>query len=47
MQMGQMRLEPNINCVIRKDGAEFRTPICEVKNLNSFKHVEAAIAYEV
>jgi len=46
MQMGQMRLEPNINCVIRKDGAEFRTPIVECKNLNSFKHVEAAVAYE-
>ena len=46
MQMGQMRLEPNVNCIIRKDGQEFRTPIAEVKNLNSFKHVEAAIAYE-
>jgi aspartyl-tRNA(Asn)/glutamyl-tRNA(Gln) amidotransferase subunit B len=46
MQMGQMRLEPNINCIIRTDGKEFRTPIAEVKNLNSFKHVEAAIAYE-
>ena len=46
MQMGQMRLEPNVNCIIRADGKEFRTPIAEVKNLNSFKHVESAIAYE-
>ncbi|MCG3178643.1 MAG: Aspartyl/glutamyl-tRNA(Asn/Gln) amidotransferase subunit B [Phycisphaerae bacterium] len=46
MQMGQMRLEPNINLVIRKDGAEYRTPIVECKNLNSFRHVEAAVEYE-
>ncbi len=46
MQMGQMRLEPNINVIIRKDGQEYRTPIVEVKNLNSFRHVEAAVAYE-
>ena len=47
MQKGQMRFEPNINVAIEHDGREFRTPICEVKNLNSFKAVRSAIAYEV
>ncbi len=47
MQMGQMRLEPNVNCVIRAGGGEYRTPIAEIKNLNSFRHVESAVEYEV
>ncbi|HAK95670.1 MAG TPA: Asp-tRNA(Asn)/Glu-tRNA(Gln) amidotransferase GatCAB subunit B [Planctomycetes bacterium] len=46
MQKGHMRFEPNINCIIEKDGAEARTPIVEVKNLNSFKALEAAVAFE-
>lgn len=47
MQKGQMRFEPNINVAIECEGREYRTPICEVKNLNSFKAVRDAIAYEI
>lgn len=47
MQMGQMRFEPNINVRILRDGREYRTPIVEVKNLNSFKSLHGAIAYEI
>lgn len=46
MQKGQMRFEPNVNVVIESDGGEVRTPIVEIKNLNSFRHVRDAIAYE-
>ncbi len=47
MQKGQMRFEPNINLRIREDGREFRTPIVEVKNLNSFRSLHGAIGYEI
>jgi len=46
MEKGQMRFEPNINVVIVADDQEYRTPISEVKNLNSFRWVRSAIAYE-
>jgi len=47
MQQGHMRFEPNINVEITDDdGREYRTPICEVKNLNSFRALEQAVAYE-
>lgn len=47
MQRGHMRFEPNINVLITmRDGTEVRTPIVEVKNLNSFRAVEGAIRYE-
>lgn len=46
MQQGHMRFEPNINVVIQKDGVEYKTPIVEVKNLNSFRAVEGAINHE-
>ncbi|BAM04830.1 Asp-tRNA(Asn)/Glu-tRNA(Gln) amidotransferase subunit GatB [Phycisphaera mikurensis] len=47
MQRGHVRFEPNINVVIRDaDGTEFKTPIVEVKNLNSFKAVRGAIEHE-
>ncbi len=46
MQRGQMRFEPNINVAIVADGREYRTPISEVKNLNSFRSVRRAIEYE-
>lgn len=46
MKKGQMRFEPNVNLVITRGGTEYRTPIVEVKNLNSFKSVRSAIAYE-
>jgi aspartyl-tRNA(Asn)/glutamyl-tRNA(Gln) amidotransferase subunit B len=46
MQMGHMRFEPNINLHIRRGEQVFKTPIVEVKNLNSFRALEGAVAYE-
>jgi aspartyl-tRNA(Asn)/glutamyl-tRNA(Gln) amidotransferase subunit B len=47
MQKGHMRFEPNINLVISKDDAEYKTPIAEIKNLNSFRALERSVEYEV
>jgi len=47
MQKGHMRFEPNINLQITKDGQLYKTPISEVKNLNSFRALERSVAYEV
>ncbi len=47
MQKGHMRFEPNINLHITRNGQVFKTPITEVKNLNSFRALERSIAYEV
>jgi aspartyl-tRNA(Asn)/glutamyl-tRNA(Gln) amidotransferase subunit B len=47
MQMGHMRFEPNINLHILRDGRLFKTPIVEVKNLNSFRGLEGCVAYEI
>jgi aspartyl-tRNA(Asn)/glutamyl-tRNA(Gln) amidotransferase subunit B len=46
MQKGHMRFEPNINLHITKDGKLYKTPISEVKNLNSFRALEGSVAYE-
>ncbi|NOT00578.1 MAG: Asp-tRNA(Asn)/Glu-tRNA(Gln) amidotransferase subunit GatB [Phycisphaerales bacterium] len=46
MQKGQMRFEPNINVEITAGGQTFRTPISEVKNLNSFRSVRGAVEFE-
>ena len=46
MQRGHMRFEPNINVHIERTGEVFKTPVVEIKNLNSFKAVHGAIAYE-
>ncbi len=46
MQKGHMRFEPNINLAITKDGKEYRTPITEVKNLNSFRSLQRSVEYE-
>ncbi|MFT3687282.1 MAG: Asp-tRNA(Asn)/Glu-tRNA(Gln) amidotransferase subunit GatB [Phycisphaerales bacterium] len=47
LQEGHMRFEPNINCHLTlNDGRLVKTPIVEVKNLNSFKAVRGAIEYE-
>ncbi len=47
MQKGHMRFEPNINCVLTmKDGSVVRTPIVEVKNLNSFRSLKGAVEFE-
>jgi aspartyl-tRNA(Asn)/glutamyl-tRNA(Gln) amidotransferase subunit B len=47
MQQGQMRFEPNVNVAFTWQGREFRTPISEIKNLNSFRAVRGAIQYEI
>lgn len=44
LEKGEMRVEPNIS--LSKDPNKFGTKV-EVKNLNSFKTVEKAIAYEL
>jgi aspartyl-tRNA(Asn)/glutamyl-tRNA(Gln) amidotransferase subunit B len=47
MQKGHMRFEPNINMHLTlSDGRSIKTPIVEVKNLNSFKAVRGAIEFE-
>ncbi|MFZ4573871.1 MAG: Asp-tRNA(Asn)/Glu-tRNA(Gln) amidotransferase subunit GatB [Phycisphaerales bacterium] len=48
MQKGHMRFEPNINCELTlEDGSKVRTPVVEVKNLNSFKSLRGAIDFEL
>jgi len=48
MQKGHMRFEPNINCELTLgDGRLVRTPVVEVKNLNSFRAVKGAIEHEL
>ncbi len=47
MQKGHMRFEPNVNLVITKDAQEYKTPIVEVKNLNSFRALEKSVDYEI
>jgi aspartyl-tRNA(Asn)/glutamyl-tRNA(Gln) amidotransferase subunit B len=48
MQKGHMRFEPNINCHLTlSDGSLVKTPIVEIKNLNSFKSLKGAIEYEL
>lgn len=47
MQEGSLRCDANVNLHIEQDdGEKIATPIVEVKNLNSFRGVEAAIEYE-
>ncbi len=47
LQRGHMRFEPNINTVLTlSDGRTVKTPIVEIKNLNSFRAVKGAIEYE-
>jgi len=47
MQMGHMRFEPNINLHVTRGGRTYKTPIVEVKNLNSFRSLEGAVGYEI
>ncbi len=47
MQKGHMRFEPNVNLIVTRDGQQFRTPIVEVKNLNSFRALTGSVEYEV
>lgn len=46
MQEGSLRVDANINLGIATADGEIRTPIVEVKNMNSFRAVERALAYE-
>lgn len=47
MQKGHMRFEPNINTILHlDDGRRIKTPIVEVKNLNSFRALTGAIEHE-
>lgn len=47
MQEGSLRCDANVNIhVPQTDGTPAATPIVEVKNLNSIRAVERAIAYE-
>ncbi len=47
MQEGSLRCDANVNIhVPQSDGSFIRTPIVEVKNLNSFRAVERAMKYE-
>jgi len=47
MQKGHMRFEPNVNLIITKGGRQFRTPIVEIKNLNSFQALERSVDFEI
>jgi aspartyl-tRNA(Asn)/glutamyl-tRNA(Gln) amidotransferase subunit B len=47
MQEGSLRVDANVNLhVPQADGRVAKTPIVEIKNMNSFRSVERALAYE-
>ncbi len=47
MQEGSLRVDANVNLHIpQPDGRLAKTPIVEIKNVNSFRAVERAVAYE-
>ena len=46
MQEGSLRVDGNINLHIETPEGKIATPIVEVKNMNSFRAVERAMAYE-
>ncbi|MBT6055867.1 MAG: Asp-tRNA(Asn)/Glu-tRNA(Gln) amidotransferase subunit GatB [Planctomycetaceae bacterium] len=47
MQEGSLRVDANVNLhVPQKDGRIAKTPIVEIKNMNSFRSVERALIYE-
>lgn len=46
MQEGSLRVDANVNIHIHTPEGKIATPIVEIKNLNSFRHVERALAYE-
>ena len=47
MQEGSLRVDANVNLHIQTTAETVATPIVEVKNMNSFRAVERALAYEV
>jgi len=46
MQEGSLRVDANVNLHIDESGERIATPIVEVKNMNSFRAVERALAFE-
>src|SRR5262249_5736796 len=46
MQEGSLRCDANVNIHVRHNGEFIATPLVEVKNMNSFRAVERAMAYE-
>lgn len=46
MEKGQLRCDANVNVAFEHEGKTVKTYISEIKNLNSFRMVEAAITYE-
>jgi len=46
MQEGSLRVDANINLHVHTPEGKVATPIVEVKNVNSFRAVERAMAYE-
>ena len=46
MQHGNLRCDGNVNLHIDVDGETIATPIVEIKNMNSFRNAERAMAYE-
>ena len=46
MQEGSLRVDANVNLHIDTPNGKVATPIVEIKNLNSFRAVERAVAYE-
>lgn len=47
MQEGSLRCDANVNLRIKGDNGEIiPTPIVEIKNMNSFRHLEGAIRHE-
>jgi len=47
LEEGSMRCDANINLKVIENGKEFRTPISEIKNMNSFKAIRDACTYEI
>ncbi|MCR4938754.1 MAG: Asp-tRNA(Asn)/Glu-tRNA(Gln) amidotransferase subunit GatB [Treponemataceae bacterium] len=46
LEEGNMRCDANINLTVWENGKEYHTPISEIKNLNSFRSIREACAYE-
>jgi aspartyl-tRNA(Asn)/glutamyl-tRNA(Gln) amidotransferase subunit B len=46
MQEGSLRCDANVNIHVPLEGRTAKTPVVEIKNMNSIKMIEKAIAYE-
>lgn len=46
MENGSFRCDVNVNLLVNEKSVEYKTPIAEIKNLNSFKSIKSAIDYE-